>query len=71
MVMPVPDDVYVSEEERAYPIYQTGSAELTQGRGGRAPFQIVFLFFSKAVLFFRVLSQFQICGGATTGVQPP
>jgi hypothetical protein len=36
---PVPDDVFVVEEERAHPIYQAGSDQLTQGRAGRAPFQ--------------------------------
>jgi hypothetical protein len=35
----VPDDLFESEEERAHPIYQAGSDQLTQGRAGRAPFQ--------------------------------
>jgi hypothetical protein len=38
----VPDDLFESEEERAHPIYQTGSDQLTQGRAGRAPFQKLF-----------------------------
>jgi hypothetical protein len=43
MLFAAPDDVFVSEEERARPIYQTGSGQLTQGRGGRATFQNLFL----------------------------
>jgi hypothetical protein len=39
----VPDDLFMSEEERAHPIYLTGSVQLTQGRAGRAPFPILFL----------------------------
>jgi hypothetical protein len=35
----VPDDLFESEEERAHPIYLTGSDQLTQGARGRAPFQ--------------------------------
>jgi len=35
----VPDDLFESEEERAHPIYLTGSDQLTQGTLGRAPFQ--------------------------------
>ena len=37
----VPGDLFESEEERAHPIYQAGSDQLTQGRVGRAPFQKV------------------------------
>jgi len=49
----VPDDLFESEEERAHPIYQTGSDQLTQGRAGRAPFQNHVLVFSlKSGLFF-------------------
>ena len=49
----VPDDLYVVEEERAHPIYQTGSGQLTQGTVGRAPFQNHVLVFSlKAVFSF-------------------
>ena len=38
----VPDDLFESEEERAHPIYRTGSDQLTQGRAGRAPFPKLF-----------------------------
>jgi hypothetical protein len=49
----VPDDLFESEEERAHPIYLTGSDQLTQGARGRAPFQNGVLVFSlKAVFSF-------------------
>jgi hypothetical protein len=41
MCLTAPDDVCVSEEEQARPIYRAGSDQLTQGRGGSAPFQKV------------------------------
>jgi hypothetical protein len=53
MCSTVPDDLFVVEEERAHPIYQAGSDQLTQGRAGRAPFQNHVLVFSlKAVFSF-------------------
>ena len=54
----VPDDLFVSEEERARPIFRAGSDKLTQGTLGRAPFQNLFL----KVLLHYFLDQLQILG---------
>jgi len=56
---PVLDDFFESEEERARPIYLTGSVQLTQGRAGRAPFQKLFSW----VLLLNALRVFSGPGG--------
>ena len=79
MCLTAPDDVCVPEEEQARPIYRAGSDQLTQGRGGSAPFQkwvslaVSFLFFSKGsfFLFLEGLDQVQIRRAAAAGVQAP
>jgi hypothetical protein len=74
----VPYDILVSEEERARPIYQAGSEQLTQGRRGSAPFQkcLFPVFILKACLgvfafLFFPLEEIQGRSGASAGFNAP
>ena len=69
----VPDDLFVEEEERAHPNYQTGSVELTQGRDGRAPSQKLVCFFSLKVVFACLPFSVQVEFGCRrpAGFHPP